>query len=63
MNEEEFKEMRARKDIPHDDEISKDQHDNSGYSNMLGPSKAIIIVTIISFCLFAVLILYLTQPK
>ena len=39
MNANEFNEMRAKKDIPHDHEICWDAHDRhgSGYSDMSGP--------------------------
>ena len=46
MNTDEFNEMRARKDVPHDDELQWDAHDRvgPGYSKMSGPPWACFLV-------------------
>jgi len=65
MNEEEFKAMRARTDIPHSDEITKDQHDNSGYSDMdnqvpiYGFCLAIVITVILVLGITILAVIYL----
>ena len=48
MNADEFNEMHARQDIPHDDELCWDAHDRcgSGYSEMRGPPWWIYLVVV-----------------
>lgn len=61
LTPEQFKKMRASKEIPHDDEISKDQHNNAGYSNMdSGLPCCCAVIGIISVVIVIVIMLCLT---